>query len=669
LNSVPKPGAIEASIAYRPALDGVRALAIVSVILYHLGYRWMRGGFLGVDIFFVLSGYLITSLLLAEKASLGEIRLAAFWARRARRLFPALAAAILGIALCVHYFEAVQLWAMRRQDLLWTIFYSANWHQIASDQNYFAQWITASPLRHMWSLAIEEQFYVAWPVILLILTARITRVHLAAAIAVGVVASVIVMALVYDPAAPSRAYYGTDSRAHELLIGALLAVLITSGAELKGRLGRSLGLIGAIASVLIVVALVFMPDSAPMYYRGGSVALSAVVAVLLWSIEARQTGLLARLLGLGVPRWIGKVSYGLYLWHWPVIIFSPSLLYGLGGTAATRFVTNSTTLNIARIGLTVGAATFSYYAVERPIRRGQVGRLLTNARLAFAVPTAAAALVAVALIATEIPVDSRGLLVGDSYQCANNALVCVRLQAAATRPTIVLMGDSIAKSLDPAFMGISQQEDWTYAAAAEDRCTLTQRWIADYTTREPIRLANWQPCYDSIPVIDTSVLRLHPSLIVATDRWLLIDSFNDAGKRLTAGTDEHITDIEGRLTKTAELLTSDGAQLVFIHILPVGSPPQCADPSFRSAPECTVPASSDTLTPKYNAMLDRIAVRLTSRVKVIDVSDVVCPDDLCPTVVDGILIRGDGLHFTAQGAEWLEPFLQQRLRQVGALPG
>jgi len=657
-----------AALTYRPALDGVRAVAIVSVILYHLGYKWLRGGFLGVDIFFVLSGYLITSLLLAEKASSGRIRLASFWARRAKRLFPALALAVVGIALGMHYLEAIQVWPMRRQDLLWTIFYGANWHQIISAQDYFAQWVTASPLRHMWSLAIEEQFYAAWPVTLLIATSRLTRNQLFAAIGLGIAASVLVMGLVYDPAAPSRAYYGTDTRAHELLIGAALAVLLASGPELRGRVGRIAGLLGVSASLIVVGALVFMPDSSSIYYRGGSFVLSAAVAVVLFSIETRPTGVIAKLLSVNVPRWIGKVSYGLYLWHWPMVLFAPNLLYSIAGSEATRFVANSVGLNLVRIGLTFVAATVSYYVVERPIRQGQIGRFFTNARLAVATPTAAASLVVVTLLATEIPVESRGLLAQDSYQCPDKVLVCVRHQAAETRPVVALMGDSIAKSLDPAFVGLSNQQDWTYVAAAANRCSLTQRWIADYTTQEPVRLANWQACYDSIPTTDAGVLRFRPRLIVATDRWLLIDSFDDAGRRLAAGSDAHVHDVEERLTVTSVLLTSLGAQLIFIHILPVGRPSQCADQSFRLAPECTVRASSDILTPKYNKMLDRIAARLAPRVKVIDVSDVVCPDDACPPVVNGILLRADGLHFTVLGAQWLQPQLEARLRQVGALP-
>lgn len=653
---------------YRPGLDGLRAVAVLAVILYHLGYRWTRGGFLGVDIFFVLSGYLITSLLLTEQVASGRVHFANFWARRAKRLFPALALMLVATALCIHQFESVQVWPMRRQDLLWTIFYTANWHQIASSQDYFAQWFAASPLQHMWSLAIEEQFYLVWPVIILLLTRRLARFRLAAAIGVLIVISVAVMVVVYDPADPSRAYYGTDSRAQELLVGALLAVLMMARPVESSRPWRHASWVGLLASAAMLVAVAFMPDRSPLYYHGGSTVFSAAVAILIWSIEVSPGSLLARSLGFAVPRWIGKISYGLYLWHWPAILFTSSVLYELMGEQASQVVANTVALNMARLGLTLSAATVSYYIVERPIRQGHIGRLLTNARLRVVAPATAACVVAIALIATQIPVASQAATVQTDFVCPNATLVCVSHKATDTRPTIALMGDSIAQSLDPALARFSQRNDWTYVAATRNRCSLIQRWVADYTTQDPIKLANYEACYNSIPQIDAGVLSHRPNVIVATDRWLLIDSLTDSGQRLTAGTDSHIRDTEDRLTITAASLTSTGATLVFIHILPVGQPMNCAKPQYSTAAVCNVRASDDTLTPKYNSIMDRIAAGLPDRIKVIDLSDVVCPKDQCSPILNGIPIREDGLHFTVSAALWLEPFIEAKLRQVGVGP-
>ena len=196
--------------SYRPALDGVRAVAVLSVIAYHVG--WLRGGFLGVDIFFVLSGYLITTLLLREFDSKGRIALSNFWFRRARRLYPAV---LLLVVACL--LEAVRIQseaatlAARRADILSTLFYYANWHFIATDQSYFAAFLGASPLRHMWSLAIEEQFYLLWP-LLLIVVLRVCRRALLPAVLIGAVASALAMALLYSRSNPSRAYRCRSTR-------------------------------------------------------------------------------------------------------------------------------------------------------------------------------------------------------------------------------------------------------------------------------------------------------------------------------------------------------------------------------------------------------------------------------------------------------------------------
>ena len=182
---------------YRPALDGIRAVAVMAVIAYHLGYRWAPGGFIGVDVFFVLSGYLITSLLLAEHARTGGIALAAFWFRRARRLLPALFAMLIVVAIWVGLSASPFEMPMRREDLFWTLFYGSNWHFVQSGQDYFAQYGSASPLRHTWSLAIEEQFYLLWPLMVVgaLWIGRRRPVILAWACVVGIASSVAAMAI------------------------------------------------------------------------------------------------------------------------------------------------------------------------------------------------------------------------------------------------------------------------------------------------------------------------------------------------------------------------------------------------------------------------------------------------------------------------------------------
>ncbi len=212
---------------YKPALDGLRAIAVLSVFAYHLDFGWAKGGFLGVDMFFVLSGYLITSLLLIEWGANGSIRFGAFWARRARRLLPAVFVVLIAVAIWGRIVLPSSEWGSLRADSLWTLFYGANWHFIWAGQSYFSP--NPSPLRHAWSLAIEEQFYLVWPLVVYA-AMRLSkgRIWLIASVAaLGIAGSLYALESHFTPGAdPSRSYYGTDARASQMLVGALLGMLL-----------------------------------------------------------------------------------------------------------------------------------------------------------------------------------------------------------------------------------------------------------------------------------------------------------------------------------------------------------------------------------------------------------------------------------------------------------
>ncbi|HLG92907.1 MAG TPA: acyltransferase, partial [Acidimicrobiales bacterium] len=272
-------------LGYLPALDGLRAVAVAGVIAFHAGLPWAKGGFLGVDAFFVLSGYLITSLLLAEREATGGIGLGSFWARRARRLLPAL---FLMLAVVAGYGALAapgDTLGQLRSDALFTLGYAANWHQIFSGQGYFAQLAQPSPLLHTWSLAIEEQFYLLWPLALLAVgRTRRPRRNLAVACATGALASAVEMALLYRPADTARVYFGTDTRAQSLLVGALLAAL---AAPRPGRrrlgAGARLGLAaGALAATgYLAWSWSSLSGASPFLYRGGFAAGAVAVAALI----------------------------------------------------------------------------------------------------------------------------------------------------------------------------------------------------------------------------------------------------------------------------------------------------------------------------------------------------------------------------------------------------
>jgi len=215
------------SFTYRPAIDGLRTVSVAAVFAYHLNFNWATGGFLGVDVFFVLSGYLITSLMLNEWRQFGSINVLAFWARRARRLFPAIFALLISIAIYATWFASADQIEDLRGSMFATMLYVQNWWLIAEELSYFDLYSAPSPLRHAWSLAIEEQYYLIWPLLFVVAIRFGGHLNLLRNLLLlcitGIVASVLCMAFVFDPADPSRAYYGTDTRAHTLLTGAILA--------------------------------------------------------------------------------------------------------------------------------------------------------------------------------------------------------------------------------------------------------------------------------------------------------------------------------------------------------------------------------------------------------------------------------------------------------------
>lgn len=360
-------------MGYLPGLDGVRALAVLGVLLYHADLSWISGGYLGVDVFFVLSGFLITSLILEEFDRSGRIDFGKFYLGRARRLLPALLLVLLtvSVAAALFYRDAA---SQVRADTIASLFYVNNWHYILSDSSYF-EFIGRPPmLKHLWSLAVEEQFYLAWPAIAFLLMRRWRRLGVgltAFLLALASTAWMIVLSLQNgfpDYADPSRAYFGTDSHAMGLLIGATLATFWRPG-MLSARVpvGGRVVLTGmGISALLGVVAFfLFVGEFTPwMYQRGGFLVLALVVAVMIAG-ATHPASRLGPWMGTQPWRYVGQRSYGLYLWHWPIFMVTrPNLDVPLDGIP----------LLALRLALTFGIAELSYRFVEMPIRRGAIDR-------------------------------------------------------------------------------------------------------------------------------------------------------------------------------------------------------------------------------------------------------------------------------------------------------
>lgn len=374
----------QTSPTYKPGLDGLRALSVACVMLYHLNPVWLPGGFMGVTVFFVLSGYLITDLLLAEWRRNGRIRLSLFWVKRFRRLLPAMLTMMMLVSIWMAVFRYSDARTLGEEGIA-ALFYVYNWWQIYHEVSYFEQFGPASPFTHMWSLAVEEQFYLLWPLaLILLLRLAPRRITLLLALGAGIVVSASVMAFFYEPGLdPSRVYFGTDTRAFSLWIGAGLAVILPSGSFRSDSSNRkkialdAFGLLG----LLLLAASCFIPGGqydAGLYPSG--MLLTSFAAAFVIASAAHPSTWLGRALGWRPLCWAGVRSYGMYLWHYPLLALSPAWLAEAGDGWRAASI----------LALTTVLSAWSYRFVEQPIRRGRFtirtwfGGELTSRQLAYA---------------------------------------------------------------------------------------------------------------------------------------------------------------------------------------------------------------------------------------------------------------------------------------------
>ena len=347
---------------YMPGLDGLRAIAVLGIIIYHLNKQWLAGGFLGVDTFFVISGYLITSLLLIEYKKNGSIDLKKFWTRRIKRLIPAMVFVVSIVTIVTLILQREEIIRVKH-DAFAALFYVSNWWYIAKDVNYFDQF-SFEPLKHLWSLAIEEQFYLFFPLVLILLLNKIKKPKQITLIFwVISLISLLVMVLLTHPGMNfSRVYFGTDTRLQTLLLGVILAFLWPPNRLKKDPpfAVRSLvDIVGVISLAILVCLFIYVDDQSYWIYNGGFYLISGITLFLIAGI-VHPSGLLARFMGNPVFVYLGKRSYSLYLWHFPVIIFTHR--YFVAGQIPIY-------VYLIDLVLTVAMAEFSYRYVETPFRK------------------------------------------------------------------------------------------------------------------------------------------------------------------------------------------------------------------------------------------------------------------------------------------------------------
>lgn len=411
---------------YIPALDGLRTLAVVAVVLYHLNLTWAQGGLLGVTIFFVLSGYLITRLLLNEVAKTGRIDLKSFWIRRIRRLFPAVVTVVVVTCALCTIFNHVMLTKMR-PDILPSLLFFNNWWQIAQDVSYFNALGDPSPLTHFWSLAIEEQFYLIWPPLLFAMVSMHVSKPNTRRVVLGLAAvSALAMMVLYNPTAdPSRVYYGTDTRVFSLLLGAWMAFIpdrdlapvrlahrlgldrLASAAK-RGKLDKnakdghgektdsaaetapaqpsalarfwsspaSIDVLGVVGLVGLAAMVALTNGYTAFQYRGGTL-LCSILTLMVIAACVQPQSLVARALAAEPLVWVGKRSYSIYLWHYPLLLLMNPVA-NINDTPWWQY--------ILQVLVVVAVAECCYRLIETPFRKGAFGRTVSEFRDGTATP-------------------------------------------------------------------------------------------------------------------------------------------------------------------------------------------------------------------------------------------------------------------------------------------
>jgi peptidoglycan/LPS O-acetylase OafA/YrhL len=609
------------------ALDGMRAVAVVLVLFYHLRFPGFSSGFFGVDVFFVLSGFLITTLLLTEHERTGRISLPEFWARRARRLLPALVVLLLVVATVTWLEGTFTERASVRGDLLATAGYVANWHFIGTS-SYFVDIGVDSPLEHTWSLAIEEQFYLLWPLLVFGLAAAWRRPRVAVGVfaVIGSAISIGLLWLLWSPGSVERAYMGTDARIFEPLIGAAGASLVATRSfrtwlERRGDPVLGIGIAGLLAGIVLVAA---SPSS---YYRGGAVLVAISTLMILGPLWVGRGGPVRRALAWTPIAWVGAVSYGAYLWHWPLTLW-------LGARQADSSIMLARQLGV--IALTFGVAALSYHVVEQPIRRGGVGATtspahrVTRRRITLAaIPVSLVTVACISMAATRIPEISPSV------------------------PSLMVVGDSVPLQLTVPLERAMSDRGWRLLSATAGACSVTGEKTARPDGR-PMDKAD--PCSTQIVEDQDGIIQeSDPDLVVWWDRWSVSHFLTASGEFVRSGTRSFWEARRRSLREAVDRLTAAGATLVFVATEPPGTAigrVRCTSSRCPSWVRFQLDHYED-VTSRWNTTMRRFAERHPDTVRFISVTDVICTTDVapCDDRIDGVPARPDGTHYKGAGEE------------------
>jgi peptidoglycan/LPS O-acetylase OafA/YrhL len=679
------------STGYRPDIEGLRAVAVLLVVLSHVGVPALAGGFVGVDVFFVISGYLITSLLLRESAATGRIAIGAFYARRALRLLPAsclvLVATVAGFRL---WLPAVRVDEFAR-DALAAVSYSANFRFAWTGTDYLNAGNTPSPFQHFWSLAVEEQFYLVWPLLIAGTAVLFRRRRRALAVVLAVLIAVSYSLSITETVRSAPwAYFGPHTRAWELGLGALLAVAATRMTNIPVRVAAALGWLGLVA---IGGAALTFDDGTAYPGRLAAVPVLGAAAVIAAGIGGRPLRGAGALLEMSPMLTVGRLSYSWYLWHWPVLMIGPAAL-GRAGTLRD---------NLLLAAGALGLAWVTYRFVEDPVRHGEFLRRRPARGIAVGAACSATVVAAALLVGAlphEVPVgaptdDLRTAVdrSGDPARVLTEYLARAPLEhtlpgnltpsidrvgydkppvygdgchvesAATEAPpgcfygdlrsgtTVVLFGDSHAAQWFPALLRIAVQRHWRLLSLTKSACS-----AADV----PIYHETLKRTYTECQAFHRSVLarigQLSPDLVVVGSSfdYRLADRVRDPAAQWLAGWDKTFGDL--RATGAAVAAITDTPY-------PNSRVPSCLAQRPTEIAKCATSVQSALRGPEQRALFRTYG--LTTTVTVVDPVSWLC-GQTCPAVLGNTVVYRDNSHLSTAYAELLAPLLDKRLPQLSA---
>ncbi len=674
------------SRGFRPDIEGLRAVAIVTVLLCHAGVPFLAGGYVGVDVFFVISGFLITRLLLGEMEKRDTVSLRGFYARRAKRLLPlsALLLAVVGV-LSIAIFSPLRA-TETSGDIISSALYVANWHFAAQSVDYFAQGLEPSPVLHLWSLAIEEQFYLVWPGLMLAVTwwfrrrGRKVRPVLFLTVILVFAASLTAGILLTDQT-PAAAYFSTFGRAWELALGAMLALL--GVVKLPRHAAAAIGWLGLGA---IVYASLAFDAATPFPGVAALVPTLGAAALILagTSIYARAVGAPAWLLSLPPVRHVGRVSYSWYLWHWPFLIF-----------AAALFGPLSVAAGLAVVALAWVPSVASHWLIEDPVRRAGSLARLPNRALVLGAACTGVAVISGVLVANLQPSfhtasvsEVKGAAALPEQPQPQQTAKAVRpnpLRARADRSrvfydgclvgiegtnsnrclygdpegkrTLILFGDSHAMQYFPPLEALAEEHHWRLIALTKAECSPGEVKIRSMVAdREYSQCDTWRE--SALQRIEESGDNGTVTVVMSGDT--AYTAYGEEGEELTGAANADA--LQEGYEKALQRIQAAGPDTVVIRDTPASSQdvPSCVSEDLQHLQSCAFAQPRE-----WDREFDERAAVATPGTHLIDLTAEICPSELCRAVIGNALVYRDKSHLTATFARTLTPWIETGLAEAG----